>query len=326
MLLLLLSYRRTKQCLYDKRFALYERVITFDGPAVHSVRVPLRGSVLAERVENISHGIVKHITDVMSTYTSSNADFGVGRIALNYKVDGNGKIWILWSDSIRLSSKVNLKATDTNSVTSRQLPLKMDTMVRLPSAIKLSQIPSHKTGLKLENKLSSALCPSCGKHDTNEDFQKVPYKTVVCHFEKTLDMLKSSSESDPGNIWPPEGHFIKAAGDVGFGTVTRNDRSKEALCIPPLIRHIHPKLQLKGYQMYRKDPLFLKKTCDVCQDCYLAYAKLKESSFLMVLPIDPYHSNKELHHDIPANVSKGKPNCTTITNKAATESFASIDA
>jgi hypothetical protein len=300
--------RRTKQALHDKRFALYERAITFDGPDVHSVSVPLRGTVLAGRVESICDEIVKHITDV----TAGQADKTVGRMALNFKVDGNGKIWILWSDSVRIESKSSsgMKVDDTRSISE---PLNMNTVVKLPSAIKLSQIPSHDTKIKLENHLSSATCPSCGKHDTNENFQKVPYKTVICHFEKTLDMLKANPDSHPSNLWPPEERFIKAAGGIGFGTVSQQDKSNEALVIAPVIRHVHPKLQVKGYQMYRGDPLFLQKTCDVCEDCYLAYSELKQSSFLMVPPVDLPKEEFHYHPEMTRNrVNKAKSKIESV--------------
>ena len=275
--------------------------------------MPLRGTVLAGRVENICDEIVKRITDVSADEPSNN--LGVGRMVVNFKVDGNGRIWILWSDSIRLENKpshaASSKIDHANASSLAARPLNMDTLVKLPPAVKLSQVPCHDTNLKLENKLSSILCPSCCKQDSSENFHKVPYKTVIVHFEKTLDMLKSNPESQPAHVWPPHQRFIKAAGDVGFGMVIMQpEKFTGAATIPPVIRHCHPKLQLKGYQMYRDDPLFLQKTCDVCEDCFLRYATMKEKSFLMVPPVDL--PKDDFHYDIPANALKGK----TISNAA----------
>jgi hypothetical protein len=59
--------------------------------------------------------------------------------------------------------------------------------------------------------------------------------------------------------------------------------------------------------MYRGDPQFLQKTCDVCENCFLAYAKLTSSSFLMVLPVDPFGSDGELHYEIPIEKAKARP-------------------
>jgi hypothetical protein len=306
--------------LHDKRYALYERAITFDGPDVHSVSLPLRGSVLAGRVEKICDEIVKHITNV--TAGTSKGNSGVGRMALNFKVDGNGKIWLLWSDSIRLESKTHGIST-ANEAASISQPLNMNTVVKLPSAVRLTQNPSHDTSLKLENKLSSAICPSCGRCDTNENFQEVHYKTVISHFDKTIDMLQSTPESNPSKIWPPEARFIKAAGNVGFGTASKQDAPIEKLVIPPVLRQRHPKLQVKGYQMYRSDPLFLQKTCEVCEDCFLAYAKLKESSFLMVPPANlPRDGFQEIAKNKISNDRKSK---VVLAGKKSTEVVTTVN-
>jgi len=92
--LCVLERRRTKQDLHDTRFALYERCITFDGPDVHSISVPLRGSVLSGRVETICNEIVRHIAEVSAenTHERSGDDsfLGVARMVVNFKVDGNG--------------------------------------------------------------------------------------------------------------------------------------------------------------------------------------------------------------------------------------------
>lgn len=303
--------RRTKQNLHDTRFALFERAITFDGPEIHSVSVPLRGTVLAGRIQSICTEISKHITKVVQEDTSSKrrndvgkSFLGVARMVVNFKVDGNGRIWILWSDSVRLESM----SRDNTSILSKlepstplqgsiSEPLNMDTLVELPASTKLSQIPNHSTALKLDNKMKVASCPSCSKEDYDLHFQAVPFKTIIQHFETMLDMLRSHEESHPSKVWPPEDRFIQAAGGIGFGMLSSQlvqDRetqsttrvAEESLSIPPVIRQIHPKLRVKGFQMYRSDPSFLFKTCNVCEDCYLAYAQLTSSNFMMTRPIE----------------------------------------
>ncbi|KAL3794757.1 hypothetical protein HJC23_012767 [Cyclotella cryptica] len=312
----ILERRRTKQALNDKRFALFERAITFDGPDVHSVSVPLCGTVLAGRVENICDEVVRRIANVLSENSQgkkysnvnrdnieNNAEFEVGRMAVNLKVDGNGKIWILWSNSIRLDSKSNVNERSITESASQ--PLNMNTIVKLPSASKLSQVPSHDSKLKLDNKVSLSKCPSCGKCCKNELFQKVPYKTVINHFDKTLEMLKYHSESNLLHSWPPKDSVIRAAGGVGFGIAYQQEHSEEAFIIPPVIRHIYPKLRTKGYNMYRGDSTFLQKSCSVCEDCFLAYATLTSNSYLMVYPVDPCPTNKDFHFEIPPAKSQG---------------------
>ena len=62
--LCLLERRRTRQNVHDARFGLYERAVTFEGPDVHSVSVPIRGTVLAGRVREVCDRIVDHVAEV----------------------------------------------------------------------------------------------------------------------------------------------------------------------------------------------------------------------------------------------------------------------
>lgn len=234
-----------------------------------------------------------------------NSFLGVARLAVTFKLDGNGKLWILWSDSIRLECM----SRDNTSILSKEEPLplllqgpvseplNMETLVELASSTKLSQVPNHSTKLKLDNKMKVSFCPSCFRQDFDQHFQSVPYKTIIQHFETTLEMLQSQDESHPSKVWPPEDRFIRAAGGIGFGmlssqaiqakeTYCTRKCSEEELTIPPVIRQIHPKLRAKGFQMYRNDPSFLFKTCNVCMDCYLAYAHLSTTSFMMTRPVN----------------------------------------
>jgi len=310
--LCILERRRTKKNLHDQRFALYERAITFDGPDVHSVSLPLRGTVLGGKIERICDEIVNHITQVsaqnlftdnqVGSYSGANE---VMRMIVNFKVDGNGKIWILWSNSIRLQRGDKVGRRPVESIDSAVSlprnapePLDLDTLVRIPSSVKLTQSANHNPQLNSGNKLTAVICPSCNKSDCEDYFQHIPYKTVIQHFEKTMEMLKSNTESHPSDMWPPEDRFLKAAGGVGFGALPAQligcrVKKEETFVIPPVVRKIQPNLRLRGYQMYRSDPLFLSKSCRVCEDCFLAYAKLMSTSFIMTPPVDPLASDIE---------------------------------
>lgn len=336
--LCILERRQTKQELDDTRFALYERCITFDGPDVHSVSVPLRGTVLAGQVEHICKDIVEHLANVAAenantaskSVTSSaskkcndNTFVRVARMVVNFKVDGNGKIWILWSNSIRLES-VALENPDQHSST-RKSPLSllnMETVVKLPSSVKLTQAPNHNANMTLENKLLTATCPSCNSIDVNPHFQPVPYRTVIQHFEKTLKMLEDDVSSHPSKVWPPDDRFIIAVGNVGFGSLAGqivHDRkanptrkyTEETRTIPPVIREIHPSLRVKGYAVYRNDPTFLLKAASVCETCFLSYAELTVTSFVQlskrIIESGDNQEKGKAHYNYPNSVNNDKP-------------------
>jgi hypothetical protein len=339
--LCILDRRRTKQNLNDTRFGLYERCITFEGPDNFSVSLPLQGTVLAKRVEGICREIVRHVAGVltetarsgssrrvMSSIRSQNGTdnivFNVARIIVDFKVDGNGRIWILWSNSIRLqclSAENRMRLSELHAMNEIE-PLNMDMMVRLPSTSKLTHTPNHNANLKLENKPSCTICPSCNKHDVNQNFQPVSYKTIIQHFEKTLEMLRKTDGSYTSSAWPPHDRFIKAVGSVGFGSLHQQiarerethpslKDSKETLAIPPIIRELHPKLQVNGYNTYRQDPLFLLKTADLCESCFLSFAQMASTSFTHVTrSIEPY-CDKRGHCVVPDSKSEKAHNFGT---------------
>lgn len=351
--LCILDRRRTKQDLHDARFALCERCTTFDGPDIYSVSLPLQGTVLAKRVEGICKEIVRHIADVIteenresSRGTSSisrknftnNTFLNVARLVVDFKVDGTGRIWILWSNSIRIQSRsAENRMNVTEPILHEIEPLNMDKLVRLPSSIKLTQSPNHSTSLKLENKLSSTTCPSCNKYDIITNFRQVSYKIIIQHYEKTLELLNGSHDSYPSNKWPPHDRFIKAVGNVGFGPLLKQialDRethpslihSKETLAIPPIIRELHPKLQVNGYNIYRQDPLFLLKTADVCEPCYLSFVEMASTSFTHVTqPIELFDSDKRFQpadsNDEQKRASDRRKKDTTQPSKTHQVSF-----
>ena len=48
--------------LHDKRFGIYERCVTFEGPEYYSKSTPLRGPVLAGQLQKVCEAIVSHIS------------------------------------------------------------------------------------------------------------------------------------------------------------------------------------------------------------------------------------------------------------------------
>ena len=338
--LCVLERRRTKQELHDTRFALCERAITFDGPDVHSVSVPLCGTVLAGRVERICNEIVRRIShrvSAESVYTtekdpSEPASAIVERMVVNFKVDGNGNIWILWMDSIipchrhclaargndRAAAAAAAAATaplaDRTNTPPERSPA-FETVVRLPQTTVLAQEPNHSADQRPVNSAIQATCPSCGKDDGDPHFQAIPYKTIITHFEKTMAMLEEDKGTNPRIFWPPKRRFIQAAGGVGFGCLPsqlrkdgkqeRNHQfSKETHLIPPVIREVHPDLKANGYSLSRDDPLFLSKICSICETCFLSYTQTTMSNLDFRKPVEPLPNITNAKYEFPEKVGK----------------------
>eukprot|EP00957_Ditylum_brightwellii_P194154 14785885-Ditylum_brightwellii.AAC.1 len=238
--------------------------MTFEGPDVYSVSTPLRGTVLAGKMRELCNEVVNHISEV----TGSNRRSGVGvkkiaRMVLNFKVDRNDKIWVLFSSSIRLVDSMARAGPSSpwrgiheHAGEGAPLPLNIDSVVKLPPTIKLSQTANHDPSVTVQNDFSFLSCPSCNSTAEGENFHPVPYKTIITHFEKVISILTKKNGTQKTVQWPPDPLIIKAAGGVGFGAITKitstSNLDPEDVVIPPVIRHIHGRLKVEGYQRYRQ--------------------------------------------------------------------------
>lgn len=134
-------------------------------------------------------------------------------------------------------------------------------------------------------------CISCATDSLDNQRHAITYKSVLKHYEHVLYLVGELAGKHGDRIldWPPNPEVIEAAGGVGFGCLqlvgeydqlsqgNKIDMNKaleqDELKIPPLIRYIHPKLTALNFSRCRKDPLFLFKTINVCESCYLVYAE-----------------------------------------------------
>lgn len=64
------------------------------------VAAPLRGSVLPSQVQRCCESVVAHVSEVLFKKTR------ICRMSLNFKIDSRDRVWLLWSNSIRLASEM----------------------------------------------------------------------------------------------------------------------------------------------------------------------------------------------------------------------------
>lgn len=286
--------------LHDHRFGLFERSVTFEGPEYYYTSAPLRGPVLAGQIQKICESVVSHISEV--TFAQQQ----VSRMVLNLKVDSRDKIWLLFSTSIRCSGanedlvNMHMKAPDgdldggestATSKARRDLTrslVNIDSVIELPEHVNLNPNKSYEK-LIMKKRIR---CISCAQESMEDLRYPVTYKSVIKHYEHTLQLMTEVAGRSAGNNildWPPDREIIDAAGGVGFGCLEivneydplskpgKMDITKkleeDELRIPPIIRYIHANLSARSYARCRKDPLFLYKTVTVCEACYLVYAE-----------------------------------------------------
>lgn len=267
--------------LHDHRYGLYERCVCFEGPEYYSVSTPLRGPVLAGQIQKACEAIVAHISEV--TYSQQQ----ITRAVFNFKVDSRDKLWLMYTTSIRVSANGNPHTLDPTGSNKRTL-LNIDSIINIPDSVTLNPVKSYDS---TKTKREMIRCISCAKESLDNHRHAITYKSVVKHYEHVLHLVGELAGRHGDRIldWPPNPEVIEAAGNVGFGCLqlvgeydqlsqgNKIDMNKpleqDELKIPPLIRYIHPKLTSLNFSRCRKDPLFLYKTVNVCESCYLVYAE-----------------------------------------------------
>jgi hypothetical protein len=310
--LCLLERRVNRSYMHEDKKSIAARAVTFDASEAHSTSVPVQGCALARAIQTLCCNVVDRIR------TTSKGKHEVSRLILNLKVDGRGRIFLLWASSIRLdycSHGSNEEVPYFSVARKSSAPVKLSHAVQLREEEKLAlaRSPKRKNTPSGCSDLAdwachagSNFCPSCGVAESClpgvERFYPIPYKTVIAHFEKMVVLMQQQallkSDGDGGHIrWPPDSSTIQAASNVGlgFGPLVPGIKSAQrqlvvsdkdfANVIPPVIMKLRPRLGVSGYNRFRRDTDFLGTGCMVCENCFLAYVELSTDSLQLPLPL-----------------------------------------
>lgn len=272
--------------LHDHRYGLYERCVIYEGPEYYTTSAPLRGPVLSGQLQKLCESVIAHISEV--TFGQKQ----VSRIVLNFKVDSRDKIWLLYSTSIRCLDMLEYTNPMDAAATLQRHLVNIDSVVSLSNTVHLNPAKTYEKIIPKKR----IRCLSCARETLEDQRHAVTYKAIIKHYEHILHLLADGSTSgkevplnDRMISWPPDAQLIEAAGGVGFGCLYITDvgemmtpqqvmhytkqRYVRDLRIPPVLHNIHYKLALKSFERCKFDPLFLYKTVQVCEPCYLVYAE-----------------------------------------------------
>ena len=292
-----------------RRFSMYDRAITYEGPDVNSRAAPVRGSILPSQVQRTCQALVNHVAEV------SFQKHRIKRLAGNFKVDPKDRVWFLWATSLRIEHTGELSPRSHKRLLKEGItpgaPVNIDALLSIPSTVRITtsipkpgQPPISTTGNTLFD------CPSCGRSVQPDFCHKVSYKTIVEHFNQLLSIMGAGSFGQSrgsgssmhmdalpadGLAWPPDPEVVAALGGVGLGGALGplgkthgggghhhhhgpHVPSEEDLVIPPVLRIAHPNMAVAEYRRYRRDPLFLYKSTMICEDCWLVYAETSGAS------------------------------------------------
>jgi hypothetical protein len=240
----LLERRTNVRKLHDKRFSLYERAVTFEGNEINCETTPIRGAFLPTKVQLVNETIVQHVAEV------SFHKHKISRMVLNFKVDPDDQLWLLWCSSIRQQNADSLKDKAVN----------IELNVQVPKSIALASGRGYNSPLVVEKDFA---CPSCTSLVDATRTYDVNYKTVISHFDQIM--------ADYHDGYIDTGDLTGLSG-LSWADIERRSVPLE---IPPVVHKLHPKLALEDYHRYKRDPLFLYKTAKVCEECYLVYADVQ---------------------------------------------------
>ncbi|KAJ0411487.1 hypothetical protein ATCC90586_008536 [Pythium insidiosum] len=245
----LLERRVNRKNLFDKRFSVYERGVTFDGGGageLFSRPEPVRGAMLPGEVQLLCEKIVNHVTQV------SYHKYRISRMVLHLKTDADDRLWLLWCSSLRvLHASGAVSVTTAGLSTAQRLldtgsmrPLDIVSDAHVPDHVSLGRVPhpaavsaspqaaAQRAKLRVEDRDAPLRegfqrCSSCATVVEQHRMLSTTYKAVLEHFQRFLLFLRHRvNDMEHAAIeWPPDDRLVQAAGGVGFGILPFIDRS-----------------------------------------------------------------------------------------------------
>ncbi|GLD93873.1 hypothetical protein PINS_up002478 [Pythium insidiosum] len=252
----LLERRVNRKNLFDKRFSVYERGVTFDGGGageLFSRPEPVRGAMLPGEVQLLCEKIVDHVTQV------SYHKYRISRMVLHLKTDADDRLWLLWCSSLRvLHASAAVSVTDAGLSMSQRLrdsesvrPLDIVSDAQVPDHVSLGRVPhpssattttspggkastssASRSKLRIEDRDAPLRdgfqrCTSCAAVVEQHRLLSTTYKAVLEHFQRFLLFLwhRVNDVEQAAIEWPPDERLVQAAGGVGFGILPFIDRS-----------------------------------------------------------------------------------------------------
>jgi hypothetical protein len=138
----LLERRENVRKLMDTKYALYERAVTYEGPEHNSRSAPVRGPILPKRIQSLCTSIVDHVSQVSFNKSKIN------RMAVNVKIDPEGRVWLMWCSSLRLECRDGNSRDSRCHAPSKQGPVNVEPLCSVPEDVRISL---HNTSSTFNN-------------------------------------------------------------------------------------------------------------------------------------------------------------------------------
>eukprot|EP00747_Dinoflagellata_sp_TGD_P211710 gnl/TRDRNA2_/TRDRNA2_84911_c0_seq1.p1 gnl/TRDRNA2_/TRDRNA2_84911_c0~~gnl/TRDRNA2_/TRDRNA2_84911_c0_seq1.p1 ORF type:complete len:828 (+),score=147.93 gnl/TRDRNA2_/TRDRNA2_84911_c0_seq1:79-2562(+) len=227
----LLERRVNRVRLSDTRYDVYERAVTFEGPDFHSEIMPVRGPGLATKVHEIADSIVQHVAAVTNDTTK------VSRMALNFKVDENDRLWLLFASSVRLHDEFEARSPLGQGMCNT--PLEVNTVLQVPDHVRRIRTTVTSRPAPLQQ---SCRCETCSQKVEPGGLWEATYKMIIEHSQRQKQVASNSAV-----------------------------QQENADGVPSVLQQLHPRLTLEEYTRLQHDTAFWYKTANVCEACYLMF-------------------------------------------------------
>lgn len=169
--------RENKKNLYDTRFDLYERAVTFEGEEFHCESKQLCSEKLQESLYNLISRFASHIYEATSTKLE------ISRMALFFKQAKDGKLWFIracsvrcrdpFDDSIRQphSRKLNKYEIDIRD------PISIYPDIHLPDTVNIHKFSlAPQTAMALQK---TVLCRNCSSPKEVDKMCEISYRLII---------------------------------------------------------------------------------------------------------------------------------------------------
>lgn len=170
-----------KMCLFErkenirpvanKRMDIYERAVTYEGKEYNTRVLPVKGVLIPNKMQVIANSIAKHVSNVTFERVRPS------RMILNFKLDSQDRLWLLWCSSIRSEGKGLFMIEDYKrrlETVAHQNPLHIDTNVKLPVQIRPNFSIRHPLECERKN-----TCPSCNFVMEADRLHEVSVKMII---------------------------------------------------------------------------------------------------------------------------------------------------
>jgi len=272
--LCLLEQRVNLKPVNDGRYDMYERCVTYEGAEHQSMNAPVRGIYLPSRLQTICDSIVDHVMRTSSQH------YRISRMVLNFKLDHNNKLWLLWCSSMRL-------AADKYAV-KKPFPVNISGDITIPDKYKDTVFrASNLSSTYFKEKYF--ICPGSGEIVEASDSFEISYKTVISSWEDTrrkmrADMARSKSSLGvsgsvsmsrnmaPGVSRTPSPTFGSKGLPAAKGATAIADDGEDSV-IAPLLKVIDKDLTVERYKRLLGSAEFLAQKVRVSYPTYMKYTK-----------------------------------------------------